>query len=75
MYHFIDYLVHKIKKLFSIFKAVVLLYKSDGKEIAPIYAFLISNKLFAFSEVPHVFRGDTEKILKAMGINKNGELL
>ena len=75
MYHFIEYLVHKIKKLFSIFKTVVLLYKSDGKEIAPIYAFLISNKLFTFSEVPHVFRDDTEKILKTMGINKNGELL
>lgn len=75
MYHFIDYLVYKIKKLFSVFKAVILLYKSDGKEIAPIYAFLISNKLFAFSEVPHVLRDDTEKILKTMGINKNGELL
>lgn len=75
MYHFIDCLVYKIKKLFGIFKAVVLLHKSDGKEIAPIYAFLISNKLFTFSEVPHVFRDDTEKILKTMGINKNGELL
>ena len=75
MYHFIDYLVHKIKKLFSIFKAVVLLSTSDGQEIAPIYAFLISNKLFAFNEGPHVCRDDTEKILKAMGTNKNGELL
>lgn len=75
MYYLTNYLIYKIKRVFGIFKVVVLLYKSEGKEIAPIYAFLISNRLFAFGEVPDIFKDDTEKILKTMGTNKNGELL